>query len=159
MQTKNNPNYYIRRDFYKNYSRYGTPYMAEQCNMETSGNLIIYGHNVKNSQMFGDLEKYKTKQFYNNHRIIGFETLDKKIEFEICFVIKTTAYSENSFKYYNYTDFYNEKEFAYFINQCKKYSIYETDIMPEYSNKLITLSTCEYSNKNGRLAIIAREIK
>ena len=74
MQTKNKPNYYLRRNFYKEYSYYGTPYMQENCDINKSDNLIIYGHHIKNNQMFGILEKYKSKDFYNDHRIIKFIT-------------------------------------------------------------------------------------
>ena len=68
MQNINDPNYYLHRDFYKNYSSYGTPYMAKQCNLN-SDNIVIYGHHMKNNKMFGELEKYKSKDFYNNHKI------------------------------------------------------------------------------------------
>lgn len=42
MQNINAPNYYLHRDFYKNYSSYGNPYMAKQCNLN-SDNIVIYG--------------------------------------------------------------------------------------------------------------------
>jgi bifunctional N-acetylglucosamine-1-phosphate-uridyltransferase/glucosamine-1-phosphate-acetyltransferase GlmU-like protein len=35
----------------KEYSYYGTPYMQESCNVDTSDNLIIYGHHINNSKM------------------------------------------------------------------------------------------------------------
>ena len=41
MQTKKNEEYYLRRNFYKNYSSYGTPFLASSCNIDTSENLII----------------------------------------------------------------------------------------------------------------------
>ena len=80
MQNINDPNYYLRRDFYKNYSSYGTPYMAKQCNLN-SDNIVIYGHHMKNNKMFGELEKYKSKDFYNNHKIITFTTLEKEYSY------------------------------------------------------------------------------
>ena len=43
MQTLNNPNFYLRKNFYKQYSYYGTPYLSEQCDINTSDNLIVYG--------------------------------------------------------------------------------------------------------------------
>ena len=43
MQTKNTPNYYLRRNFYKGYSQWGTPFLAENCDIQSSDNLIIYG--------------------------------------------------------------------------------------------------------------------
>lgn len=54
-------NFYLRKDFYKKYSSYGTPFLASECN-ENSNNLVIYGHHMKNRKMFGCLEDYKRKR-------------------------------------------------------------------------------------------------
>ncbi len=158
MQSKNNPNYYLKRNFYKKYSSYGTPYLSEQCNVDMSDNNIIYGHNMKNKKMFGTLENYKKEDFYNKHQIITFNTLKKCLKYQIFAVFKTTVYNNNGFKYYNYIDFQNEEDYNDFIDKCKTLSFYETNKKPEYKNKLLTLSTCEYSNKNGRLVIIGYEV-
>ena len=158
MQNINDPNYYLRRDFYKNYSSYGTPYMAKQCNLN-SDNIVIYGHHMKNNKMFGELEKYKSKDFYNNHKIITFTTLEKVYSYEIFAVFKTTVYTKNTFRYYENINFENKKMYNDFINICKDKSLYQTGIEIKDKEKLITLSTCEYSNKNSRLVIVARKIK
>ena len=158
MQNINNPNYYLHRDFYKNYSSYGTPYMAKQCNLN-SDNIVIYGHHMKNNKMFGELEKYKSKDFYNNHKIITFTTLEKEYSYEIFAVFKTTVYTKNTFRYYENINFENKKMYNDFINICKDKSLYQTGIEIKDKEKLITLSTCEYSNKNSRLVIVARKTK
>ena len=158
MQTKNNPNYYLHRDFYKKYSSYGTPYMSEECSINTSDNLVIYGHHMNHKKVFGALEDYKSKEFYENHKVIEFTTLEEKQKYEIFAVFKTVVYSKNTFKYYNFVNFSSEDEFNIFINKCKELSFYETNIKPKYEDKFIILSTCEYSNKNGRLVVIARKI-
>ena len=158
MQNINDPNYYLHRDFYKNYSSYGTPYMAKQCNLN-SDNIVIYGHHMKNNKMFGKLEKYKSKDFYNNHKIITFTTLEKEYSYEIFAVFKTTVYTKNTFRYYENINFENKKMYDDFINICKDKSLYQTGIEIKDKEKLITLSTCEYSNKNSRLVIVARKIK
>ena len=158
MQNINDPNYYLHRDFYKNYSSYGTPYMAKQCNLN-SDNIVIYGHHMKNNKMFGELEKYKSKDFYNNHKIITFTTLEKEYSYEIFAVFKTTVYTKNTFRYYENINFENKKMYNDFINICKDKSLYQTGIKIKDIEKLITLSTCEYSNKNSRLVIVARKIK
>lgn len=158
MQNINDPNYYLHRDFYKNYSSYGTPYMAKQCNLN-SDNIVIYGHHMKNNKMFGELEKYKSKDFYNNHKIITFTTLEKEYSYEIFAVFKTTVYTKNTFRYYENINFENKKMYNAFINICKDKSLYQTGIKIKDKEKLITLSTCEYSNKNSRLVIVARKIK
>jgi len=155
--------YYLRRDFYKNYSSYGTPYIANNCDLKLSDNIVIYGHHIRGNKMFGYLEQYKSKDFCKNNKIIKFYTLQDnktiKKEYEIFAVFKTVVYRGNSFKYYDFTNFNNKLEYNSFIEKCKSLSLYETNIKPEYKEKIITLSTCEYSNRNGRLVVMAKEIK
>ena len=157
MQTKNNPNYYLRRNFYKEYSVMGTPYLAEQCDIQSSDNLIIYGHHISNNKMFGGLENYKQEDYYKEHQIIKFYTREEKAEYEIIAVFKTVAYT--GFKYYNYCNLKSESEFIAFINKCYDLAFYDTGKKAEYGDKLICLSTCEYSQTNGRLVVLARKIK
>ena len=155
MQTKERPNYYLRRNFYKQYSILGTPYIAENCNIENSDNLIIYGHHINGNKMFGELENYKSKEYYNNHKNIKFYTMKKKAEYKIIAVFKTVAYT--GFQYYKSYDAENEREFNTFVDKCKELSFYDTEEIAVYGDKLITLSTCEYSNQNGRLVVVARK--
>lgn len=156
MQTKDRPNYYLKRNFYKKYSSLGTPYIAENCSIETSDNLIIYGHHIKGKRVFGELENYKSKEYYNNHKNIKFYTMQEKAEYEIIAVFKTIAYT--GFRYYEFYNAKDEREFCTFVNKCKELSFYDTEKIAEYGDKLITLSTCEYSNPNGRLVVVARKI-
>ena len=158
MQTKDRPDYYLRRNFYKENSYYGTPYIDENCNIETSDNLIIYGHHIKNNQMFGILEKYKKENFYKENKIIEFTTKNKSAKYEIIAVFTTVAYSKDAFKYYEFINIQDKEEFDTFINKCKELSFYDIDKSAEYRDKLITLSTCEYSRKNGRLVVVATEL-
>ena len=36
--------------------------------------------------------------------------------------------------------------------------MYDTGVTAEYGDKLITLSTCEYSAQNGRLVVVAKRV-
>ena len=81
-----------------------------------------------------------------------------KNTYEIAITFKTIAYSDNGFKYYNYTNFYDEDEFNSFVSECRNLEFYNTSIDLKYTDKLITLSTCEYSQKNGRMVIVAKKI-
>lgn len=157
-----NGNFYLHKNIYKNYSSHGTPYLAENCNLKTSDNLIIYGHHMNDNSMFSQLENYKKHSFYTNHKYIKFYTLEtgQTIEntYEVILAFKTVAYSEKGFKYYNYSNFYSEQEFNSFINTCRNLQFYNIETSLSYSDKLITLSTCEYSQKNGRMVVIAKKI-
>lgn len=157
MQTDNDrKDYYLRKNFYKEYSQLGTPYIAEYCNVQTSDNVIIYGHHITNYQMFGELEKYKNKDFYDNHKMINFNTIYGNADYEIIAVFKTVAYT--GFKYYEFINSNSQNEFDTFIKKCKELSFYETGETAKYGDKLLTLSTCEYSAKNGRLVVVAKKI-
>lgn len=157
-----NENYYLHRNIYKKYSSHGTPYLAEYCNLRTSNNLIIYGHHMNDNSMFAELVNYKNYNYYKKHKYIYFYTLIDgqtiKNTYEIVTAFKTIAYSDNGFKYYNYTNFYNEQEFNFFIENCRNLEFYNIDVNLQYGDKLITLSTCEYSQKNGRMVIVAKKI-
>ena len=56
------------------------------------------------------------------------------------------------------TGFQNEIEFNNFIEKCNNLKLYDSDSEINFKDKLITLSTCEYSQKNGRLVVIAKKI-
>lgn len=156
MQTIKNPNYYLRKNFYKEYSYYGTPYLSEQCNISSSDNLIIYGHHIKGFKMFGELEHYKNKEYYDNHKTINIYTLNDERKYEIIYVFRT--FINTKFDYYNYINFNDESEFNTFNSKCKELAFFDTQIQCNYGDKFITLSTCDYTSENARFVVIAKQI-
>ena len=147
MQSVNEPNFYLKHGFDKAYSDYGCPYVQEDCDVqEPSDNLVIYGHHMSNGSMFAHLEKFKDKGFWNEHRTITFNTLTDKQEYEIVAVFRTVVYTDSP------------DAFDDFIAKCKELPFYDTGVTAEYGDKLITLSTCEYSRNNSRLVVVAKRI-
>lgn len=157
MQSPDESNFYLRRNFEKEYSNLGTPYLQENCDIRTCDNLIIYGHHMLDGGMFSDLELYKKRKFFQQHKYVRFDTLDELGLYEVMAVVITTAYQADSFQYYNYVES-NELTFNTYVNECKQRALYDTGIDAEYGDKLITLSTCEYSSDNGRLIVVAKKI-
>lgn len=157
MQSKTNPNYYLHRNFNKEYSRYGTPYIQENCDFDSCDNVIIYGHNMKTKEMFHDLTLYSSYDFYKEHKYIFFDTKDNTYTYEVIAVIKTVADS-NSFPYYSFVDAYDDNEYQDYVNKCKELSLYNIKSSAKYGDKLITLSTCEYSVSSGRFVVVAKRI-
>ena len=156
MQTVDNPNYYLKRGFDREYSSYGCPYVQEDCDvLKPSDNLVIYGHHMNNGSMFADLEKFKDKDFWQEHKTITFSTLTDRNEYEILAVFKTVVYTDSpeAFKYYRFTDAKSAEEFATYVKKCKELSLYDTGVSAEYGDKLITLSTCEYSAQTEGLLL------
>ena len=68
MQSVNEPNFYLKHGFDKEYSEYGCPYVQEDCDVQKpSDNLVIYGHHMKNGSMFAHLDKFKSESFWSEH--------------------------------------------------------------------------------------------
>ena len=158
MQTIDNPNFYLKHGFEKQYSNYGIPYVQENCVLGFSDNLVIYGHHMNDGSMFADLCKYESEDFYREHPTIHFDTLSSLGEYEIVAAFKTVAYSEEGFKFYHFVNAENEADFDAFVSQCKALALYDTGVNAEYGDKLITLSTCEYSRPNGRMVVVAKQV-
>lgn len=154
--------YYMTHTYNKEYSKDGSLFLDKDYNWDLpSTNLLIYGHNNKNGNMFNELLKYKEESFYREHPTIRFTTPKEDAKYEILSVFKSRVYYKNEtnvFRYYYFINADKEEEYNNFIKNCKKVSLYNIETTAEYGEQLLTLSTCEYSQKNGRFAIVAKKI-
>ena len=156
MQTVDNPNYYLKHSFEKTYSDYGVPYVDEACAVDQSNNIVIYGHHMKNKTMFSSLVNYANKAYFDEHPVIRFDTLFGFGEYRVIAAFSFDTNNE-TFRYNEYTDM-NEEKFDEFISECMARSAYDTGYTAEYGDRLLTLSTCEYTHTNGRFVVVAKLI-
>ncbi len=147
--------YYLNRDFYGDYSGSGTLYLDEDCDPEWGDNLIIYGHHMNNGTMFAALENYKSRDFYEAHPQITLQTLHGEETYRVMAVFTTPVYTGNDFAYYSFTVTGDPTVYDAFVKECMSRSFYETGETAVYGRRLLTLSTCEYSQKNGRMVVVA----
>lgn len=153
--------YYLKHDFYGEESKYGCLFVKSGVDVNAQKtNFVVYGHRMKDGAMFGQLKKYMEEKFFLQHPSIIFSTLYEKREYEIIAVFLSQVYDENeeAFKYYEFYQADNEQEFYYFYDNIKQLSLYDTGITAEYGDRFITLSTCAYHVKDGRLVVVAKEI-
>ena len=161
LQTTDN-SFYMTHNYKKESSKDGALFLDKDYDWTIpSTNLLIYGHNnIGSNEMFSELINYKDEDYYNNHKIIRFTTNQEDAEYEIIAVFLSRVYYKsetNVFRYYYFINAQNEEEFNEYIENSKKTSIYDTGITAEYGDQLLTLSTCEYSQNDGRLAVVARK--
>jgi sortase B len=159
MQNPQDAGYYLNHDFDKNETEAGLPFLDRNSQIKSSDILLIHGHHMKSGWMFKDLMKYKTESFYKEHNTFEFSTLYEKEEYEIVAVILSKVYrkSDDVFKYYQIGDVQTSTEFDSYVQNIKKLALYDTGVNAQYGDKLVVLSTCEYSTENGRLAVVARK--
>lgn len=156
----NNNDYYLTHNYKKEKSKYGSIFLRSECNLSNeNSNIIIYGHNMEDKQMFYSLLKYMDKSNYEKNKTIKIATDNEERSYTIVAVFKSKVFYEDEedvFKYYQYTNFSNEEEYNKFIKNCKNEQLYDTGESAEYGEQLITLVTCEYSQKNGRFVVVAK---
>ncbi len=161
MQTVADETYYLYRNFYKEDSKSGCPFMDIRCIPRIpSTNLIIYGHNMKNGDMFADLLKYENKSYCDKHKYIRFDTIYEEALYEVVAVFRTRVAfkDENTFKFYNFIEADTVSDFNDFYTNIKSMSLYETDSDVSASDFFITLATCEYTVEDGRFVVVAKRI-
>lgn len=165
MQTPDRPNYYLHRDFEGKQSIMGVPYAQEDCRLglsegdEESDNIIIHGHHIRGKRLFGYLEKYRDRQFQQEHPVIRLKTLYTERDYELISVFALDVSDARSFDYYRFIDAESAADFNSFVVRARKLSLYDTGVTASYGDKLLTLSTCDYSVDDGRLVVIARAKK
>lgn len=159
MQNPQDAEYYLNHDFDKKENKGGLPFLDAHSRANGSDILLIHGHHMKSGWMFKDLMKYKNESFYKEHATFQFSSLYEKEEYEIVSVILSEVYrkSDDVFKYYQIENINTPAEFDSYVQNIKKLALYDTGVTAQYGDKLIVLSTCEYSTENGRLAVVARK--
>lgn len=160
MQCEDNE-YYLHHSFYGEEDKYGCLFVKDIADVDTPGtNFIIYGHNMKDGSMFGDLDFYKKEDFYKEHSVISFDTLYEQRTYEVMAVFTSQVYGQHDdvFKYYNFYEAKTPEEFDAFYESVKELSFYDTGVEAEYGDTFLTLSTCAYHVKDGRLVLVAKRV-
>lgn len=181
LQTPDRPDYYLRRDFYGNHHTAGCLYVREACDVfAPSDNVVIYGHAMKTGDMFGRFYYFQNPSYCQEHQYFTFDTLYEHHDYQIIAVFRTSGTWGIGYPYHVFNEAPSEEAFNKFIADIKGAAFtmdkskidgenlylgsvyYDSGITPKYGDKLLTLSTCEYtirdpgtSKKNGRLVILA----
>ena len=161
MQTSNNE-YYLDHNFNQEKDNNGSIFMDKDCvAYPRSQNLILYGHHMRSGKMFGDLEKYSSESYYKKHSIIQFDTIYEKGTYQVMYVFRAKVLKENeiAFKYYQFIDANSAEEFDSYMREMKEMSLYDTGVSAQYGEELLTLSTCDHSQTDGRFVVVAKRVQ
>lgn len=160
VQTPGDPNFYLYKDFFtKKDSKHGAIYAWGDADVEEpSDNITIFGHNMADGSMFAGLNPYVRKETWENNPWIFYSDFTGDHLYKIIAVFKTSANIGEGFSYHKFVDAKDEKEFNEYVKTCKDLAFYDTGETAVYGDKLISLSTCEYTLDNGRLVVVAKRV-
>ena len=110
--------------------------------------------------MFGQLQKYAKESYYEKHTTIQFDTIYEKGTYEIMYVFRSQVYNEDDlvFKYYQFINANSETEFESYMEEMAELSLYDTGVTASFGDSLLTLSTCDNSQKDGRFVVVAKKV-
>ena len=147
--------FYLEHDFYKRNTKNGWIFGDYRNNFENfNNNTIIYGHNLINGTMFGTLPKLLNKNWFSNpnNHYIKLSTKNTNTVWQIFSVYKITPTTDYLQTRFNSTFAYQD-----FLNTLKNRSEYKFNLDLNYTDKIITLSTCDNTGTK-RVAIHAKLI-
>ena len=113
---------------------------------------------MNSGKMFAALDQYKDSAFYLEHPLVSYNTLQGAETYQIFAVFCTPVYTGNDFPYYTFTKAEDAADYREYIKEVKERALYDTGISAVFGDKLLTLSTCEYSQRNGRVVVMAKKI-
>ena len=159
MYTPNEPEYYLRRNFYKASAISGTPFVGEGCTVDDLC-FVVYGHMMNNNTMFAQIKDYKDKEFWEAHQIVHFDTIYEQRQYQIvaAFYTKIPKPGEEGFRYYDLVGNITEKEFSALKSGITSLQQYNTGYDIDPNKQTLLLSTCSYHVKDGRFVVVAQRI-
>lgn len=130
--------YYLNHTWRKTRSVVGAIFMEQQSSADlTDFNTIIYGHRMNNRSMFARLLDYKKQSYWQDHPRLyitddsGTHTYEIFAAYEAA--VGSTPYCIR---------FSNDTKKQTFINYGLEHSVIETGVVPEVTDRIVTLSTC-----------------
>ena len=120
----------------------------------TDKNIIIYGHNRKDSSMFATLSNTQSSEWYNNtdNKYITFITPETTHIYEVF-----STYTIKAEEYYLTTVFDDDETFLSFLNTLKSRSIHDFGVSLSAEDQILTLSTCDATGRS-RVIVHAKKI-
>ena len=156
--------YYLRRGFDRLYSTAGTLFLDERCRLAApdstgTANALIYGHNTASGSMFSQLLNYADESFYAAHPTFEFDTLYEEGTWQVAAVLRTVL-GKDALPYYSFFDASTQEEWQQRVDAILALSLYDTGVVPQYGDQLLTLSTCGAATvtTSSRFAVLAVKI-
>ena len=145
---------FLHMDLDQRWSAAGTIFMDFRNSQDFSDfNTILFGHNMRNGSMFGTLQQFNNRTFFEANRIGTIFLADKT--YEITF-IAFAVIAPNDEVVYNPLI---ETSAAAFLDHVRHIARYYRDVDITKDDRFVTLSTCNYEFDDARMVLIGKLTK
>ena len=152
--------FYLEHNFFGKRAYEGTVLLEEDCSiLPLDQHLVLYGHNMRNGRVFGELDRFRTLSYLKKNSVVTFNTIYQEGLYVVIGVFDISNEDEDP----NYMEMlifnFEDEEFMDFINEARERSFFEIPIDVQPGDRLLSLVTCSYTMNDGRLIILLREIR
>ena len=116
-----------------------------------SNNLVIYGHHMDNSAMFGDVARFAQADYFAAHPAGSISLPDAAYTIELFACVVTDAYDTAVYTPERYPD-----DVGALLDYAAAQAVQQRDIGVTAQDRLVALSTCAGSETNGRVVVLGR---
>lgn len=121
--------------------------------------LIVYGHNMQNGTMFGDLKLYRELYFLRGCPPVAFDTIYEN-RLYAPFAVFIASMEAGDANYFDVRQFvFDESDFNAFVSSLRARSEYDVPIDVRYGDSLLLLVTCDNAEADGRLIVAFRALR
>lgn len=149
------PEYYLRRNYKGDYDINGSLFLQADCSLTESGNRIIYGHNMNSGAMFGNLEQYAAKSYWQAHPNVFLQTEEGMEVYVVAAVLKADV----SMFPFQQAAFQHQRDAEAYVELAKAQALFETGVDGADCETVLTLVTCSYEWKEARNIVVAVKIQ
>lgn len=152
--------YYLAHDFYGAKSRHGCLFLDADCGNFSKGNLLIYGHNMKDGTMFGELDFYKDPSFWQEHNAVKWtdETGEHIFRLFAALVIPGNAGQKGYLDLSEWMTDLSEERMQEMLETLENRAFLWQSGLYRSELRYLFLVTCDYTKTDGRLVLVAQEI-
>lgn len=160
VQRENNNAYYLTHNFSGEESSEGALFLDGLNRLVPEDDcLIVYGHNMNNGTMFGNLRSYLNLTFFRSHASVSFDTLYENRTY-VPFAAFNASMDDSGRNAFDLRHFaMDAAEFDDFIDSLRTHSEFSVPLDVAYGDRLLLLVTCDYSNQDGRFILALRALR
>ena len=158
VQRENDNEYYLTHAYSGEEAREGALFL-DGANRLSDENIIIYGHNMRNGTMFGELSSFGEREFLLKNAVVRFDTLYENALY-VPFAMFEASMDEDDGHYFDVRQIvFDETTFELFVLKLRGRSVFDVPVEVEYGDQLLTLVTCSYNDDDGRYIVALRKLR
>lgn len=156
--------FYMNHDFNGKKSQAGAIFLDPKDGMYMTDDdmLILYGHNMKNGAMFGDLDFFRKSKYLAKYPIIYLQSAyEETPRAYAIFAFFDASMNKDNKAYFRVrkANFDTAEEKQAYIDSVFERALIDIPLDVNADDQLLQLVTCSYSYDNGRFLMFARELR